>query len=289
MPSIDVPAHRPSASERGDRAWRLALGAAATLAVLLVLAGLAFSTALSVSERRAYADAPAIQALGAPENLAVEASVADVRVVVSPSATEVRIGLVAPGSDELPPAAEQVPAAWTIEDGVASGRGERLPGRTVIVGQPVHTGVSGWAEEDLRDVLIVVPADLAPGMRLRVESEVGDIHATGTWLALELRADIGEVLAEDVAVRLSADASARLTATSDVGDVRISLAAGNVSPVTATSSTGDVTVEVPEETVWLVRASTDVGEVRIDPGIETLHGFMLEARSDIGDVTVRYR
>ncbi|MEV7512570.1 DUF4097 family beta strand repeat-containing protein [Streptomyces sp. NPDC089922] len=139
---------------------------------------------------------------------------------------------------------------------------------------------------------------VAPGTRVKVVTDLGDVSVTGLRGPVEARTDVGKVSLKDVeadtvvafgktggvSVRdtrfrtaelgsklglvevAGTDRFERLKATTKTGDVRLTLPAGaGPFAVTAETSLGDRTVDVPQDSSSAVKveASTSVGDVTV--------------------------
>lgn len=123
---------------------------------------------------------------------------------------------------------------------------------------------------------ITVPAEAA----VSINHDVGDLEASDLAGALVLTGDVGSITATGT---LATDVEARTS----VGDVTLEFTQTPGS-VRAQSSTGDVTVSVPaDDTAYRVTASTSVGSVDNSLGSDSSASSSIDARSSVGDVTLR--
>jgi hypothetical protein len=291
-PRYDPPRRLGPSPER-DRAWRLGIGVAGGAVLLAVVLFLGAATTATWWNGRQFAEIPATAGLGAPEALQLTSTVGDVRVQSSPDVVEVTLSLVAPGTTV--PAADGEQARALLEHG---GGGETT---TVRVSQPEN--YSTWPGTGCaRDVLLLVPEDLDLDLELR--SELGDVTAEGTFAALDVDADIGEVHLGPVSapqgVRVSADLGgieAELVApgpsavdlSSSLGDITLRLPADASGPVGAASELGDVEISAAGTSTWQIETSAELGTEDVDPGLRGTEDEAvgtMTAATDTGDITI---
>lgn len=138
-----------------------------------------------------------------------------------------------------------------------------------------------------------------PGMRVVARSDNGDATVRDVDGGAELVSSNGNVVGRHLAgkVTLRTDngdatatglAGATVSGTSNNGDVSLSFATSPQS-ATAISNNGDVDVLVPRgPQLYAVDATTDNGDVRTPIRTDPTSSRRLIARSDNGDVVVRY-
>lgn len=266
------PAHRLRPSRRRDRPWRIALPLLAGLVVLALLAGLSTMTAVSWAQQHRFPPAPAVHELGTPRSLELSSRFADVTVERSSEVDQVTLALVPAGSTDLPAAGATARA--TVDTRTTA---DRL---VATVREPAASGPIPWQSES-RDVLVLVPA--AQDLRLAVTTEVADVAVDGSYSALSVRTDTGDVDLENIA------SDGAVSVTSDVGDVDLQMRSGNASPLRVRARTGDVSIAVPGQRQYDVTTHTSVGDVQIEPGLQAASGAEapeISATTDVGDVTI---
>ena len=125
------------------------------------------------------------------------------------------------------------------------------------------------------DVLVRVPRRTIVAARL----STGDLDVRGISAAIDARTATGDVHLHGVV----ADASA----TTATGDVGVDLAPGWSGPkLTARTATGDVRIHVPPGLHAHVEAHTHVGDVRNEIRNNGVASPVIEASSNVGDVTI---
>jgi Putative adhesin len=126
------------------------------------------------------------------------------------------------------------------------------------------------------DYEVTVPPNLA----VRLDSDTGDVGATGPVGDVAASTDTGDV-------RIQGATSARIDASASTGDVQVELA----SPprdVAAHSSTGDVLVVLPADgTSYDVRTSTPTGDATVTVPTAPGADRRIDASTSTGDVVVR--
>ncbi|GGO54798.1 DUF4097 family beta strand repeat-containing protein [Streptomyces lasiicapitis] len=137
------------------------------------------------------------------------------------------------------------------------------------------------------------------GTRVKVETRLGDVSVKGVRKSVEARTKIGSVRLEHIdgdrlvaasktgAVTLKDVKFDTAEATSKLGDVRVE----EIDPFTklrAVSKMGDVELHLPSSAgPFAVTAATKVGDRKVNVDQETSADTKVEARTKIGDVTVR--
>ncbi|GAA4524755.1 hypothetical protein GCM10023160_16780 [Brachybacterium paraconglomeratum] len=288
-----LPGERLIPSPGRDRPWRVLTVLLGASVVLLLVGGLAVASAANWAAGRGYTEIASTAGLGSPASLRLDSMMGTVQVLPSDDVDEVTLALVEPGATGLPSPQDTTPARLTQNTDSA--------GTTwVTVAQPQST--VGWPWDDrTRDVLLLVPSGLE--LSLGIDAGVGDVLVDGTFHALEVRADVGNVVLEPLSV------SDTLTVSSEIGEVEIELespapaiteitaAVGNVSLQLPTDSSGaldivsnlgDVSVTAPGTTRWQVDADSELGQVWVDPGVAAGAGDdgTLSVTADLGDITI---
>ncbi|MGY5763652.1 DUF4097 family beta strand repeat-containing protein [Brachybacterium sp. DNPG3] len=291
---VDIdPARRLSPGPGRGNGWRVATVVIAVVVSALAVVSLVASTVVPWAIGRSYRVIPATLALGTPSSLTLDVDVADVRIVRDAEADEVTVALVADGATRLPETEESVRATMR-DDGTAS-----APDLTIR--QPVRTGPIPWVH-DARDVLVVVPADLAldldltsdlgnveaegPFGSLLVVSSLGDVDLTGvsTTGIVDVSADMGSIRA-DIDGGRAADIALR----SSLGDVDLVVEEGTSGAIEAYADTGSMTVQVPGDARWEIDAQADMGDVDVDRSITGADGASagtMTLTTDLGDIRV---
>lgn len=287
------PARRLRPDPGLDALWRVAAAIGAALIVLLLLVGLAGWSLAPRLDARTYSDVPATAHLGSPTALQIDSEVNDVRVIRSDDATEVTVSLVETGASTVPPEGTVVRAELAVEtDGTS---------KSVTVREPLRDSALPWERQN-HDLLVVVPAALAPALTLT--ADVGDIDLTGDFSSITVEAGLGEVTLEEVTapdglgiradvggidVSLAGPVPGGIDLSTSVGDVTLRLAPDAEGDADITAETGDVTVQVPGSARRQVEATAEVGETRIDSRITGASGDIvgtLRVSAAVGDVNV---
>ncbi|MDO5661743.1 MAG: DUF4097 family beta strand repeat-containing protein [Brachybacterium sp.] len=267
------PPRRASGTPSGDRAIRLSLILIAGLVLTLGLTGLLLASLAAAAQERGFPPASPIAEVGSPTALRVDSDAGDLVVLRSEEAQEIQVAVVEAGSRSVPAADDVRRARITVE--------ERAESTEVTVRQPGFLGpVSRTAPSD---VLIVIPADLAPQLDLELASSVGDVEADGAFAGLEVTSQIGDVRLRD----LDLGDEGTLRVRSEVGDTDVALDPDATAPaVTLVSDVGDIHFRAPgAEQRFEISASSDVGSVQQDRELEgSADAAPLEVRSSVGDV-----
>lgn len=137
------------------------------------------------------------------------------------------------------------------------------------------------------------------GTRVKVSTRLGDVSVTGVRASVEGRTRMGSVHVEDVtgdrivatsgtgAVTLEDVAFGTAEATSETGDVRVE----EIEPferLKAVTKFGDVELRLPADAgPFAVDALTEIGSRTVEVAVDSSSGTAVEARTEIGDVTVR--
>ena len=288
------PGRRLTPDPRRDRPWRMLTVLGGVLLAVVVVLSLVASTLVPWLLTKDLPMVPATQELGTPSSLTLTTDVADVTVVRDEAATQVEVSLVESGSLTPAAAGEQVRARITSE-GTAQDP-------VLIVRQPAGGGPIPWVDET-RDLLVVLPPDLAPDLDLT--TDVGDVRADGAVGALRVTSSVGSVEVEDltasgpvqvsansgdVDLGLAAPAAQGVEVENSLGDVDVRLAPDAEGDVSVTADLGQVSVQVPGTARRTVDAQADAGEVQVDPSITGAAGESVGAitiRADLGDVAVQ--
>ena len=291
-PRYDPPRRLEPSPER-DRPWRRGIVLAGGAVMLAVVLALGAATTATWLDGRHYAEIPATTGIGAPTALLLTSTVGDVRVQSSPDVEEVTLSFVAPGTTVPAADAEQVRAL--LEHG---GGGELT---TLQVSQPEN--FSTWpGTGGARDVLLLVPEDLELDLDLR--SELGDVTAEGTFAALEVQAEVGDVhlgpLSAAQGVGVSTDIGAieaelvapgptAVDLSSSLGDISLQLPADASGPVGAVTELGDVEIAAAGTSTWRIESSAELGSESVDPGLRGPAGEAvgtLTVATETGDITL---
>jgi hypothetical protein len=260
-----APGRRLAPAPGRDRPWRLLttlLGAAIVLLVVLALAATSTATWLA---GRGYTEVPAITALGSPTSLTLTSATGTVRVLPSGEVDEVTLALVAPGQTTLPEEEARVRARITTD--------LRGTAATVDVRQPARSSAPPWTPAT-QDVLLLVPT--GPDLALEVRAEVGDVLVDGDFTALHAVSRVGDLRLGPLT------APAGVTATADVGDIDVELGSPAPATVDLTAAVGDVELLLPTDAGGEVTVSADLGDVEVAaPGTER---WRVDAASELGDV-----
>ncbi len=258
----------PAPGARGRRVW-LALG---TLAAVFGIVLLALWTVGALASQRKVVDT-ALPADGIHE-------------------IDVHIG---DGNLDLTgvPTTSQVALRFEIDEGLFGTRhsavrqGDRIDVDAECRGPfSVHCTVNVTARVPA-DVRLVVHADnglqtvtgLTGGADLSTDN--GDLHLRDLAGPLVIGTDNGDVAATGLR-------SSSLRLSTDNGASRIRFV-GPPQTVTTQSDNGDVTVELPDDdTAYALVTSTDNGSVSTPIRTDPTSGHHITARSDNGDITVRY-
>lgn len=288
-----IPGHRLEPSPERDRRLRrgtTVVGALLVAAVVLSLVGVSVVVRLTGGS---LSPVPAVTALGRPGSLTLAVGNADLRVLPSAEVEELTLALVAPGSTELPPAGERVPAriSLTRADGAV----------TAEVVQPARPFGVPW-DDPTREVLLLVPGQLDLAVELRVD--VGDIGVDGEFTALDVHSSsgdlrLGPLSAEggvsastdvgDIGLELGSPAPDAVELTTGSGDIDLHLPTDASGQVEVMTGTGEIEIAVPGTARWDVRASSDLGEVRTAPGLSSGEDDVvgtLTVTSAAGDVDI---
>lgn len=288
-----LPGQRLTPAPGRDRPWRVLTVLLGAVVVLLMVGGLAVSSAANWAAGRGYTEIASTTGLGTPAALSLDSGVGTIQVLPSDDVDEVTLALVEPGSTRLPPPEETARARLTQATGSA--------GPMVTVHQP--RSHLGWPWSDrARDVLLLVPAGLE--LSLELSAGVGDVRVDGEFSTLDVRTEVGDVVLGPLS------ASSALTVSSEVGDVDIELespapavteitaAVGNVDlqlptdssgSISIRSELGDVVVTAPGTTRWHVDAVSDLGSVSVAPGLAVGAGTgdgTLSVDTDLGDIAI---
>ncbi|MFF1692209.1 DUF4097 family beta strand repeat-containing protein [Streptomyces sp. NPDC058257] len=145
------------------------------------------------------------------------------------------------------------------------------------------------------DYTLTVPV----GTRVKVDTRLGDVSVTGVRASVEGRTRIGSVNVEHVTGErvVAASKTGAITlkdvdfdvaeATSKMGDIRVD----EVEPfkkLKAVSKMGDVELHLPSGAgPFAVHAVTKIGDRKVAVDQDSSSGTAVEARTKIGDVTVR--
>jgi hypothetical protein len=145
------------------------------------------------------------------------------------------------------------------------------------------------------DYRLTVPADTL----IKVKTSMGDVSVKGVRASAEARTEMGDVRLEHVtgerlvAVSKTGDITVKdakfdiAEATTKLGDVGIE-DIGAFKKLTAASKTGDVEVNLPENAgPFDVNADTSIGDRKVTVDQDSSSGTSVDARTKIGDVTVR--
>ncbi|MFJ6510703.1 DUF4097 family beta strand repeat-containing protein [Streptomyces sp. NPDC091406] len=167
----------------------------------------------------------------------------------------------------------------------------RQDGDTLYVTTRCGDGVGECAS----DYDLTVPA----GTRITVSTRLGDVSVQGVQASVEGRTEMGSVHLERItgerivavsktgAVTLKDVVFDTAEATTRLGDVLVE----DIDPfekLTASSRTGDVEVILPKEAgPFAVNAETELGDRKVTVGQDSSSGASVDARTGIGDVTVR--
>ncbi|MBK0330623.1 DUF4097 family beta strand repeat protein [Brachybacterium sp. MASK1Z-5] len=274
MPTAQLPP-RPLPEGTGrDRTMRRVLVLLAVVCLVLTAGGLAARSIAAGIEQSRFPEAPAVLAVGSPSSLEVTSSVSDVTVRVSDEVDQVTLALVEQGTDTVPADPAPVKARWvrSTHDGTLR----------VDVQRPRLEATSNWFDDEDRDLLVLVPPDIAPDLSLAVKADVGNLSAQGALAGLDLRTRTGDVDADGVS------ASGSVAARTDIGDIDLALDEDGAHEVSARTTTGDVSIALPCCETWDVDARSEEGSTDVDAGIRG-EGAALRARTDIGDVSVTRR
>ncbi|MFG2485187.1 DUF4097 family beta strand repeat-containing protein [Streptomyces virginiae] len=137
------------------------------------------------------------------------------------------------------------------------------------------------------------------GTRVKVSTRLGDVSVTGVQASVEGRTRMGSVRVEHVAgdriVAASGTGAVTLKdvgfdtaeATSKMGDIRVE----EIEPfkkLKAVTKMGDVELHLPSSAgPFAVNALTEIGDRNVEVEVNSSSGTAVEARTEIGDVTVR--
>lgn len=266
-PPLYDPPRRLVPSPGRDRPWRRGIVLAGSAVMALAVLVLAAATTATWWNGRLFGDVPATTVLGTPSSLQLTSSLGDVRVQSSDEVDQVTLSLVAPGTT-VPATADETARALVERSGGSSSA-------SVRVSQP--ESFSTWpGTDDSRDVLLLVPSGHELDLDLR--SDVGDVVAEGVFGSLRVQADVGDVHLGPVA------ATEEVSVTADVGSIEAEIAAPGPAAVDLSSSIGDVALQLPADAGGTVGAVTELGDVRI--AVAGTSTWEVESRSAYGEVTV---
>lgn len=140
-----------------------------------------------------------------------------------------------------------------------------------------------------------VSVDIPPGVPITATTGAGNIDVTGATAGADLHAGAGGIRVDDVAgpLRLRT-AAGSIDATLTSGAVEATTSAGSIAvtvtedatDISATTRAGDVELVVPDA-VYTVGADTRLGRLRVDVRTADDASRHIDARSDVGEVTVR--
>lgn len=268
-------------------------------ALLLTLAATPLGGCLSNNAfERSAQDLLSTPATG--QRLEVRNSVGDVTLIADPAATEIRAEVKLTGKGSSPARAED--ALDDIQVSLAPND------QGVIVARADHSAAGRNAQYEVA-WKITAP----PSLVVSIINDVGDINVQGFTSGLVVANDVGDVTVRDVTggAKVQTDvgdlgigAAAPVDARSNVGDIKVTVIPGAVAPITlgadvgtitltmpalgwgeidASCGTGDANVRLEGVAVDQVRSEDDLFRAKINGGV----GPMVQARSGVGDVTVR--
>lgn len=262
---VIIPGRRLPPSPGGDRRLRRATTLVGAVIVLLVVLGLALLSTATWFAGRSFTAVPAISQLGSPAAVTLNSGAGTVRVLPSGEVDELTLALVSPGATTLPAPDARVPARITPTAGA-----DRT---TVDVQQPTRSFSPPWSDET-RDVLLLVPTDLE--LALEVRAEVGDVLVDGDLTSLDAHTDAGDLRLGPLS------APDGVSATTEVGSIDLELDSPAPATVHLTAAVGDVDLLLPTDAGGEVSIITDLGDVDVSaPGTA---GWRVQADSELGEV-----
>ncbi len=203
------------------------------------------------------------------------------------------------GSITVLGASDTVGQGVDVEMGVSRGlhapsHSETVIGDRLVLRSGCAWFVSAWCYVDY---VITVPE----GVSVVARSDSGDVSVSNVHGDLELSSSSGEIEARDVVagravfdadsgdVTVDGLAAGTIEASSDSGGVTLVLDSSPTS-VHATADSGDVQIALPDTPdAYRVDVSSDSGDTSADIRTDPASGRSIQASSDSGDVTVRYR